>query len=413
MTDGIFVSKRLGSTALAALNVSLPAFSFIFGSIFMVVIGASAIIGINMGANDYKKANKNFSNMIYVLIFISIFYFIVGLLFTTPIARLLGAKGELLGYAKDYLFILFVGSFAFVIKVFTEIFLRLEGKFTLSLVATIAGGIANIFLDYVFLYQFNMGIEGAALGTVLGAFINGLFGLIYFASSNSKIKFVVTDVNWSFLKESMINGSSEMVSSISSGITTFLFNMVLLKASGEIGVASITIILYIDFLLSSIFIGISMGIQPLLSYNFGANNLKNINKLLKMSCKIILGISVVTFATCNIFKFQLISLFTTENKQLIEMTAGAFFIFSFSFFVSGFNILGSGFFTAINNGKYSAIISFTRSIVFKAAFVLTLPAILGLTGVWLTIPLSEYLCLVITLYFYGKVRKTELTFIQP
>lgn len=408
MTDGIFVSKKLGSTALAALNVALPAFNFIFGSIFMIVVGASAIIGINLGAKQVEKANKNFSNMIYVLALIALFYLVVGLFFTKSIAMLLGAKGALLPYAIDYLFILFIGSIGFIIKLFTEVFLRLEGKFNLSLFATIVGGIANIILDYLFIYQLDMGIRGAALGTILGAFINGLFGIIYFAFKHSKIRFIFTKINLVFLKDSMINGSSEMVSSLSAGITTFLFNTVLLNSVGEIGVSSISIIIYVNFLLSSIFIGISSGIQPLLSYNLGANCINNINKLIKMSCLLISGISIFAFAICNIFKFQLISLFTTNDITLIEMTSQALTIFSFTFFISGFNILGSGFFTSLNNGKYSAIISFSRSIVFKSIIILTLPSIIGLNGVWVTIPLSEYLCIIITFYFYTKVKKTQL-----
>ncbi|WFD11867.1 MATE family efflux transporter [Tepidibacter hydrothermalis] len=408
MTDGIFVSRKLGSTALAALNVTLPAFNFIFGSIFMIVIGASAIIGINLGAKEIEKANKNFSNMIYALAFITLFYLVIGLFFSKSIAELLGAKEDLLPYAMDYLFILFIGSVGFVIKIFTEIFLRLEGKFNLSLFATVVGGVTNIILDYLFIYHLNMGIKGAALGTIFGAFINGLFGIVYFAFNHSQIQFTFTQIDFDFLKNSMINGSSEMVSSLSAGITTFLFNTVLLNSVGEIGVSSISIILYVNFLLSSIFIGISMGIQPLLSYNFGANQLDNINKLLKMSCIIISSISILAFTICNIFKFQLISLFNTENVELIEMTAQAFTIFSFTFFISGFNILGSVFFTSLNNGKYSAVISFSRSIVFKSIIILTLPSIIGLSGVWLTIPLSEYLCVIITLYFYTKVKKTKL-----
>ncbi|PAB60064.1 MATE family efflux transporter [Anaeromicrobium sediminis] len=408
MTDGIFVSKKLGSTALAALNVTLPAFNFIFGSIFMIVIGASAIIGINIGAKEVEKANKNFSNMIYALAFIGLFYFVIGLFFTKSIASLLGAKEDLLPYATDYLFILFIGSIGFVIKLFTEIFLRLEGKFNLSLFATVVGGVANVILDYLFIYELDMGIKGAALGTILGAFINGLFGVVYFAFKESKIRFIFTKINFNFLKDSMINGSSEMVSSLSTGITTFLFNTVLLNSVGEIGVSSISIILYVNFLLSSIFIGISMGIQPLLSYNFGANHFNNINKLVKMSSILIGTISIIAFAICNTFKFQLISLFNTDNITLIQMTAQAFTIFSFTFFISGFNILGSNFFTSLNNGKYSAIISFSRSIVFKSIIILTLPSIIGLNGVWLTIPLSEYLCIIITLYFYTKVKKTQL-----
>jgi putative MATE family efflux protein len=413
MTDGIFVSNRLGHTALAALNITLPVFNFIFGSIFMVVIGASAIIGINLGAKDIDKANKNFSNMIYVLVFISFFFLFIGVFFTNTIVELLGAKGNLVPYAKDYLFILFIGSFCFVVKLFTETFLRIEGQFKLSLIATIVGGIINILFDYIFMYPLDMGIRGAALGTILGAFVNGLFGIIYFALKFSKIRFILTKIDFSFIKESIINGSSEMVSSISAGITTLIFNLVLLNLVGELGVSSISIIIYINFLLSSVFIGISSGIQPLISYNFGAKLINNIYKLLKISIIIIAVISTFSFTICNVFKYQLISLFETKNAELITMTAEAFSISSFTFFINGFNILGSGFFTALNNGKYSAIISFSRSIIFKILLVLTLPYLMGLKGVWLTTPLSEFLCLCITIYFYKKVKIRELSSCSP
>ncbi|GAA0182505.1 multidrug efflux MATE transporter CdeA [Clostridium sediminicola] len=408
MVDGIFVSRKLGSTALAAINISLPAMNFIFGSIFMIVVGASAIIGINLGEKKIEKANENFSNMLYALIFMVLTYLIVGIFFTKPIARLLGAEKNLLPYVNNYLTIIFLGSIGTITQIFSEVFLRLEGKFNLSLCATVVGGISNIVLDYIFIYQLDMGIKGAALGTTLGASFSGLFGIIYFAFKHSKIRFVFTKVNFKFLKESMINGSSEMVSSLSAGITTFLFNRVLLNLVGEVGVSSITIVLYVNFLLSSIFIGISMGIQPILSYNFGAKQINNINKLLKMSGIFISIISVVTFALCNIFKIQLISLFNSDNLELIKMTSKAFTIISFGFFISGFNILGSSFFTSLNNGKYSGIIAFSRSIIFKSLIILTLPTLIGLNGVWLTIPLSEYLCVIITIYFYRKVKNTQL-----
>ncbi len=408
MVDGIFISRKLGSTALAALNITLPAVNFIVGSIFMIVVGSSAIIGINLGEKKIEKANKNFSNMLYALLFLGVIYFIIGIFFIESISRLLGAEKDLLPYAMDYLTIIFLGSLGYITQIFAEIFLRLEGKFNLSLFATVVAGVTNIVIDYLFIYKLNMGIKGAAFGTILGASASGLIGILYFTFRNSKIRFVFTKVNFNFLKESMINGSSEMVSSLSSGITTFLFNRVLLNLVGEMGVSSITIVLYVNFLLSSIFIGISMGIQPLISYNYGAKNIDNINKLTKISCIAISSISIVAFAICNIFKFQLISLFNPQSTELIKLTGQAFTIISFGFFISGFNILGSSFFTALNNGKYSGIIAFSRSIIFKSFFILTLPVIIGLNGVWVTIPLSEYLCIIITIYFYRKVKSSQL-----
>lgn len=408
MTDGIFVSNRLGSNALAALNVTMPAFTFIFGSIFMIIIGSSAIIGIHLGAKEVERANQCFSNMAYALGCLAIFYVLVGLFFTDPIAKFLGSTEVLAPYAKDYLFILFIGAGAFVIKLFTETFLRLEGRFTFSLVATIVGGLANILFDYVFMYIFDMGISGAALGTILGALINGLFGVGYFAFKKSKLKFAWVKIDWNFYKEALLNGSSEMVTTLSGAFVTFLFNSILIKTVGEIGVSSISIVLYINMFLSSIFIGISMGIQPLLSYNFGAKNIHNIHKLLKISCTIIVCISFISFSACHLFKYQLIGLFNKENTQLISMTAGALQIVSFSFFINGFNILSSGFFTALNNGKYSAIISFSRSFIFKAGLIISFPPLLGITGAWLTLPLSEVLCLTLTLYFFSKIYRSHL-----
>ncbi|WDV44145.1 MATE family efflux transporter [Clostridiaceae bacterium M8S5] len=405
MTDGIFISNRLGSSALASLNITLPASNFIFGSVFMVVIGASAIIGINIGAKKIKEANENFSNMIYILAGLVFIYLIIGLFFAEDIAELLGAKGELLPLATDYLTVILLGSIGFVIKFFTEVFLRLEGKFNLSMFATIIGGVANVGFNYVFMYIFDMGMTGAALGTIFGAFINGIIGVLYFCLNYSSLKFRFVKIDTKFIKSSLANGSSEMVSSLSTGITTFIFNTVLLKLVGKIGVSSISIVLYANFFLSSIFIGLSMGIQPLLSYNFGAEKIGNIKKLLKISIITIGSISLVSFTICNIFKYHLIHLFERTNLDLIMMTGRAFTICSFAFFVNGFNILGSAFFTSINNGKYSAIISFSRSLIFKMILVLLLPKILGLNGVWMTMPLSEYLCIIMTMYFYKKCKK--------
>lgn len=239
----------------------------------------------------------------------------------------------------------------------------------------------------------------------MGALINGLFGVVYFLSRNSKLKLVKTKVYFKFLKNSLLNGSSEMVTSVSSGITTLIFNLILIKLAGDIGLSSISIILYLNFFLSSIFIGLSMGIQPIISYNFGAKLFDNIKKLLRLSLIIILVIGVIAFLGCNIFKYPLVYLFERENVELINLTAGALTFFSLTFLINEINILASSVFTALNNGKYSAIIAFARSLVFNVGLVLILSHLFGFNGVWLTKPLAEILCLSITIYFYKKSKK--------
>lgn len=408
MTDGIFVSRKLGPTALAGLNLTMPGMNMIFGIMFMFVIGSSAIIGIQMGAKENEKANKSFSNLIYALIAASIAFIFVAIFLTGPICKLLGASDILLPYSKTYLSILFLGAGAFATKFFTEIFLRLEGKFNLSLLATIAGGVANIAFDYLFIYVLDMGIAGAALGTVLGAFVNGLFGIVYFAMKKSNLRFVKTKIDWKFQRNTVVNGSSEMVTSLSNAFTTFLFNTILLKTVGEVGISSISIVLYVNFLLSSIFIGISMGIQPLLSYNYGAKAMDNIKKLLRISACIITVIGVLSFIIANVFKYQLIGLFDVTDPELLKLTSTAFIFASFGYLMGGFNVLSSGFFTALGNGKYSAIISFSRSIIIKSALVLILPVFMGINGVWLTLPLSDFICLFLTAYFFIKVFKRNI-----
>lgn len=406
MVDAVFVSKFVGENALSALNIVYPFPSIVIAVSIMLATGGSAIIARNMGEGKEKEAKENFSFIVLVGAVIGVAIATVGILFIEPLIYMLGATPSLYDYCYEYLFILVLSVPLSVFQMLFQSFFVTAGKPHLGLTLTVLGGVSNIVLDYVFIVLCGFGVSGAALATSIGYSIPGLFGLIYFAVSRKGTLYFVKPVfRWGVLFKCCINGSSEMVNNLAVAVTTFLFNVLMLKYAGEAGVAAITIVLYAQFLMTSAFMGFSSGIAPVVSFNYGSGNVRQLKKIFKISVWVITVVSAAVFVIAETCSDVVIMVFTPAGSEVFGLTKYGFAIFSFSFLCTGMNIFASALFTAFSNGKISAILSFLRTFVFLTACLLFLPLFWGVDGIWLAVPVAEVMALFVSVYYLVRFKK--------
>lgn len=406
MVDGVFVSNLIGEKALSAVNMVYPIQSILIAISFMFATGGSAVIAKKMGEGDKEQAKQIFSLIIAVSISIGFIVLILGLLFIEPIITTLGATEALYNYCYDYLSILILFSPLAMLQVLFQFLFVTAGKPNLGLISTVAGGIANVVLDYVFIVPLNMGIAGAALATGIGYSIPAIFGFLYFTfNKKNTLYFTKFKFNLKVLLEACSNGSSEMVTNLATAVTTFLFNIIMIAYLGENGVAAITIVLYAQFLLTAVYLGFSSGIAPILSYNYGEGNIGELKKIFKISMLFITISSICIFIFSIAFSPNIVNVFVTKDSEVFPIAMNGFLLFSISYLFTGFNIFASSMFTAFSNGKVSAIISFARTFIFIILGIMLLPKFMGVSGIWLAVPFAEILTLILSFFFIIKLRK--------
>lgn len=405
IVDGIFISRQIGTEALSATNIVYPAICLVIGIGVMLATGGSAIIARKLGEHNSHEAREDFSLLITFGVILSIFIMVIGNLFIYPIVTVLGATDTLQNYCVIYLSICLYFTPACMLQLLFQTFFVTAGKPMIGLLLTISGGIANMVLDYLFMGPCHMGIAGAALATGIGQLIPAVIGLLYFIFVKKSLYLVTPRFRLSVLTESFFNGSSEMVTNLSAAIVTYLFNLVMLKLLGEAGVAAITIVLYGQFLFNSLYMGFSIGVAPVFSYNYGSQN----HRLLKNIFKICIGFISVSSAFIVILALLLtapiVKIFTSSGSTTYEIAKTGFFLFSFNYIFAGINIFASSMFTAFSDGKISALISFIRTFVLIVVNVLVLPYFLGVTGVWIAVPIAEFLTAFLAVYYFYKKRK--------
>lgn len=408
IVDGMFISKFVGANALSATNIVYPVINILIGIGVMFATGGSAIVAKTMGENKNEDAREYFTIITISAIVVGIVVEIICIIFMKDIIYALGSTESLYYNCKEYLFFMIIFTPFIILKLYFDYFLVTAGVPNLGLLSSVAGGILNIVLDYVFIAEFNMGVRGAALATCIGYVVPSLVGIIYFFNKNNLLHFVKPKLNINVILRSCSNGISEMVTQISSALTTFLFNIVMIKFLGEDGVAAITIMLYIQFLLNSAYLGFTSGVSPRISYNYGRQDEKQVENLFKYSLIIICVFGLVTFFMSRAMSEILISLFAEKGSSLFDISHNGFMIFSIAFLVAGINIFGSGMFTAFSNGKISAILSFMRTFVFFLMGIFILPRIMGVNGVWLVVPFAEVSTMIVSLTFMYKYKKAYL-----
>lgn len=408
IVDGMFISRFVGANALSSTNIVYPVINILIGIGVMFATGGSAIVAKTMGENKNAEAREYFTLITISTIIVGIVVEIICIIFINDIIYALGSTKSLFFYCKEYLFFMIIFTPFIILKLYFDYFLVTAGVPNLGLLSSVAGGILNIVLDYVFIVQLNMGVRGAALATCIGYVLPSIVGVIYFFNKNNLLHFVKPKFNFKIISRSCSNGMSEMVTQISSGLTTFLFNIVMIKFLGEEGVAAITIMLYMQFLLNAAYLGFTSGVSPRISYNYGRQDENQVGNLFKYSIIIISAFGVITFIMSRAMSEILISLFATKGSTLFEISHNGFMIFSISFLVAGINIFGSGMFTAFSNGKISAILSLLRTFVFFLMGIFVLPRIMGVDGVWLVVPFAEVATMIVSLIFMYKYKKEYL-----
>lgn len=400
VVDGFFVSNFVGKTPFAAVNFIMP-FLMILGCVgFMFGTGGGALIAKTIGEGDREKANRLFSMIVTVSVICGVVLAIAGIIVLRPVAALLGAQGQLLEDSVVYGRVIIIAIPAYILQYEFQCLFATANKPKLGLLVTVAAGLTNIVLDAIFVAVFKWGLVGAAAATAISQCVGGILPLIYFAKPNSSL---LRLTKFSFDRKALVktctNGSSELMSNISMSVVSMLYNVQLLKYAGENGVAAYGVLMYLNLVFQAIFLGFSVGVAPVVSYNTGACNYDELKSLLK-KCLVTISVSaILMFAASELSAKPLSSLFVGYDESLLDMTVNAFFIYSFSFLFSGFAVFGSSFFTALNDGLISALISFLRTLVFQVVAVLTFPLIWGLKGIWYSIVVAEMLAVAVTAAF--------------
>ena len=406
VVDGLFVSNFAGKQAFAAINLIMP-YLMMFGTFgIMVGTGGTALVSMTLGTGDQKRANAIFSQLIYTTLIFGVTVTVVGIACLRPAAILLGAEGSTVDLCVRYGLFVLPAMPAYLLQNAFQSFCVAAEKPNLGLGLTVAAGVANILLDWLFVGVWQGGLVGAALATAISQCIGGIVPLVYFARKNpSPLKLTRAKIELWVLGRTVTNGSSEMMSNLALSIVSMLYNLQLRAYAGEDGVAAYGVIMYVSFIFIAVFLGYSIGAAPLIGYHHGADNRPELKNLFRKSLMIIGVMSVAMTLVATVLSGILAGIFVGYDAQLYAMTKRAFGIYALSFMASGISIYGSSHFTALNNGLISAAISFLRALVFQTAAVLLLPLVWGLDGIWFSILVAEGISALLTVGCFVAFRR--------
>ena len=406
VVDGLFVSNFVGKTPFAAVNLVIP-FTMILGAFgFMLGTGGTALVAKTLGEGRQEEANRIFSMLIYFALGLGILLTIFGIAVLKGIVIKMGADDAMLRHCMIYGRIVLLGIPFCMLQNMFQNFLIAAEKPQLGLIVTIAAGVTNMVLDALFIAVLGWGVAGAAAATALGQCVGGLVPFVYFARKNSsKLSLVKTRLMGGALFHACTNGSSELVSNVSMSLVGMLYNLQLMKFAGENGVAAYGVIMYVNFIFIAIFLGYAYGSAPIVAFNYGARRTEELQNVLKKSLKLILGTGISLFLIATVFAGVLSGLFVGYDAELYRLTVRGFHLYAISFLLCGFNIYGSSFFTALNNGVVSAAISFLRTVVFEVAAILILPVFFGVDGIWCAITVAELASILITIGAFSALRR--------
>ena len=405
VVDGLFVSNWVGKTAFAAINLIMPFIMILGGVGFMIGTGGSALVAKTLGEKRDELADRLFTMMIYFTTICGVILSLVSFIFIRQIAVLLHASEDMLADCVIYGRIVIAFNTAFMLQNVFQSFLITAERPKLGLLITVAAGLTNMVLDALFIAVFNWGVAGAAIATGISQCVGGIIPLIYFMrkSNKSRLRFAKTRLEAKPLIKAAANGSSELMSSISSSLVSILYNFQLMKIAGENGVAAYGVLMYVQFIFVAIFIGFSIGAAPIVGYHYGAGNHSELKGMLKKSVILMGSSGIILMVLALALAAPLSHIFVGYDKELFEMTTHAFKIFSLAFVLAGYNIFVSSFFTALNNGAVSAAVSFLRTLIFQSASVLILPVFFGIDGIWWAIAAAEFFAFIIsTIFIFAK-----------
>ena len=406
VVDGLFVSNFAGKTAFASINLVMP-FVMILGGIgFMIGTGGTALVSKVLGEGKKEKANEIFTMMIIFTLLLGALLSVIGVISMPWVAKFLGATEEMMADCVLYGRIVTGFTVTFMLQNVFQSFLIAAEKPKLGLLATVLAGITNMALDAIFIIVFKWGVAGAAIATGLSQCVGGIFPLIYFSRKNSSLlRLTKTKLEIKPILNSCGNGSSELMSNISSSVVSMIYNFQLMKYVGEDGVSAYGVLMYVQFIFVAIYIGYAIGCAPITGYHFGARNHNELKNMLRKSSFLSAVSGVVLTILAIALSSPLAKIFVGYDEELYELTRHAFRLFAYSFLLAGFNIFTSSFFTALNNGAVSAAISFMRTLIFQTSSVLILPMFLGVDGIWWAITVAEVFAFILSLIFIFAKRK--------
>ena len=416
VVDGLFISNFAGSTAFAAINLVMP-FAMVLGGVgFMVGTGGTALVAKTLGEGKRELANRYFTMMVYFTLILGVSLGLFGVIFIRPVSYILGATEDMIEYCVIYGSIVIGFTPAFMLQNLFQNFLVVAEKPKLGLIATVVAGVTNMVLDAIFVAAFKWGIVGAAMATGISQLVGGILPLIFFMRENdSLLRLVPTKLEGRPILKAVTNGSSELMSNISTSIVSMVYNLQLLKYFGENGLSAYGVIMYVQFVFIAIYIGYIIGAAPIVGYNYGAKNRGELQNIFGKSIVLMGSSGVVLTALALCLATPLARLFVGYDAELCDLTARAFSLFAPAFLLAGLNIFASGFFTALNNGLISAIISFLRTLVFQLISVLLFPELIGSDSIWWSVAFAEVAAFLISIVFlvanskrYGYFDKDSL-----
>lgn len=405
IVDGIFVSRYAGTLALSAINMSFPVNCVEMAVGIMLATGGSALIARLLGEGREKKAREDFSFLVLVLFLFGVIFAALGNFFIEEILKLLGTSRAQYELCKTYTRILVSFAPAFFLQTGFQTLFVTAGHPGLGLAVTVMGGLANMILDYVFVAALRLGVAGAAFATAAGYLIPAVTGVFYFAFyRKGTLYFVKAQKDFRMLFQACFNGSSEMVTNVANAVTTFLFNMLFLRFYGEDGVAAITIVMYFQFVFTAVFFGFSIGVSPVISYKYGADDREQLKKIIRYCMLFIAACSVGSYALSCLVIRPALGIFTEAGSKVYLLALDGFGIYAVSFLLMGISIFASSMFTAFSDGTVSAIISFARTFIFLVGMLMLLPAVLGGTGIWMAVPAAEGLGVLVAVWYLVRKR---------
>lgn len=398
--DGLFISRCVGKTAFASINLIMPFIMVLGGMGFMIGTGGTALVAKVLGEGDKRKANKYFTMLVMFTFILGAVLTVLGIIFLRPISYFLGASDEMIGDCVSYGRIVIGFTVTFMLQNLFQNFLVVAEKPNIGLASTVAAGCTNIVLDALFVAVFDWGVVGAAFATGISQCVGAAIPFVYFLIPNkSLLRLTATGIEILPIIKSCTNGISELMSNISASIVSMLYNFRLMDMLGEDGVSAYGVLMYVQFIFIAIFIGYVIGVSPVIGYNYGSSNSDELKNIFKKSIIIVCVVGVILTIMALSFSGLLARIFVGYSPELFELTKHAFFIFSFSFLIAGINIFASSLFTSLNNGLISAVISFSRTLVAQVAAILILPNIFGTDGIWYSTVVAELLALIVSSAF--------------
>lgn len=404
MADGIFVAQGVGETALAAVNIAMPFINAIFALSLWFAVGTSTLIAISMGKGDQRQASAIFTMNTVMLVVVSAIVTLLALTHLDKLAAFLGATELTADYVQSYLRIIILFSVCFIVSYCLEVLIKTDGFPVLATLGVCASALTNIVLDYFFVIRFNWGVEGAAIATGFSQLVLLVVFIIHFTKGKSTLKFVPFD--WQLLssyKRILPIGFSDCITEFSTGIVTFMFNRTILATLGENAIVSYTIITYVNTLVLMTMIGITQGMQPLVSFSHGQRDISSVHRLLRYGLTAVVGCALLAFGLCQLLAEPLVSVFIrTEHQELFVYSIYALKLFAFSFLLLGFNVVIAGFFAAIEQPMASLIISLSRGLILVPVGLAVTICFWGADLLWIATVISEALTLIITFILLNR-----------